>query len=59
MVVINGTFFMVTPNVKRDERPENLDKTLLQSQYVAPLKAEFLTLKTFVMGEINMIAEET
>ena len=50
---------MVTPNVKRDERPENLDKTLLQSQYVAPLKAEFLTLKTFVMGEINMIAEET
>ena len=43
---------IVTPNSKRDERPENLDKTLLQSQCYMSLKEEFLTLKDFVIGEI-------
>ena len=43
---------IVTPNSKRDERPENLDKTLLQNQCYMLLKGEFLTLKDFVIGEI-------
>ena len=49
---------MVTPDSKRDERPENLDKTLLQIQCILSLNAEFLTLKNFVVGEINMIIEK-
>ena len=31
----------VTPNNKRDKRPEKLDKTPLQSQYFMSLKEEF------------------
>ena len=49
---------MVKPDSKRDERPENLDKTLLQIQCILSLNAEFLTLKNFVVGEINMIIEK-
>ena len=49
---------MVTPDSKRDERPENLEKTLLQIQCILSLNAEFLTLKNFVVGEINMIIEK-
>ena len=49
---------IVTPNSKRDERPENLDKTPLQSQFFMSPKAEFLTLKNFVMEEINTILEK-
>ena len=37
----------ITPNSKRDERPENLDKTPLQRQCSMSLKEEFLTLKNF------------
>ena len=44
---------IVTPNSKRDQRPENLDKTPLPSQCFMSLKEEFLTLKNFVIGEIN------
>ena len=56
----NSTTFhtIVTPNSKRDERPENLDKTPLQSQFLMSPKAEFLTLKNFVMEEINTILEK-
>ena len=43
---------IVTPNNKLDERPENLDKTPLQSQRFMSLKEEFLTLQNFVLGEI-------
>ena len=43
---------IVTPNNKRDERPENLDKTPLQSQCFMSLKEEFLTPKNFVIGGI-------
>ena len=46
---------IVTPNSKPDERPKNLDKIPLQSQYFMSLKAELLTLKDFDMGEINTI----
>ena len=49
---------IVPPNSKRDERPENLDNTPLQSQCFMLLKAEFLTLKNFVIGEINVILEK-
>ena len=49
---------IVTPNSKRDERPENLDKTPLRSQCFMSLKAEFLTLKKFVIEEINTILEK-
>ena len=49
---------IVTPNSKRDERTEHLDKTPLQSQCFMPLKAELLTLKNFVIGEINTILEK-
>ena len=49
---------IVTPNSKRDERPENLDKTPLQSQFFMSPKAEFLTLKNFVMEGINTILEK-
>ena len=49
---------IVTPNSKRDEGPENLDKTPLQSQCFMSLKEEFLTLKNFVIGEINKISEK-
>ena len=49
---------IVTPNRKRDERPGNLDKTPLQSQRFMSLKEEFLTLKNFVIGEINKILEK-
>ena len=49
---------IVTPNNKRDERPENLDKTPLQSQCFMSLKEEFLTLTNFVIGEINKISEK-
>ena len=49
---------IVTPNSKRDERTEHLDKTPLQSQCFMPLKAEFLSLKNFVIGEINTILEK-
>ena len=49
---------VVTPDSKRDERPENLDKTLLQIQCILSLNAEFLTLKNFVVGEIDMIIEK-
>ena len=49
---------VVTPNNKRDERPENLDKTPLQSQCLMSLKEKFLTLKDFVIGEINKILEK-
>ena len=49
---------IVTPNNKRDERPENLDKTPLQSQCLMSLKEKFLTLKDFVIGEINKILEK-
>ena len=57
---MNRTFchVIVTPNSKRDERPENLSKTTLQSQCIVSLKTEFLTLKNFVMGEINTILEK-
>ena len=48
---------IVTPNNKLDERPENLDKTPLQSQRFMSLKEEFLTLKNFVIGEINKISK--
>ena len=48
---------VVTPNSKCDERPENLNKTPLQSQCFMSLKAEFLTLKNFVIGGINTILE--
>ena len=40
------------------ETPENLDKTLLQTQCILSLKAEFLSPKMFVMGEINTITEK-
>ena len=36
---------IVAPNTKRNERLENLEKTLLQSQCIALLKAEFLSSK--------------
>ena len=36
---------IVVPNTKRNERLENLEKTLLQSQCIALLKAEFLSSK--------------
>ena len=49
---------IVTTNSKRDEKPENLDKTPLQSQCFMSLNTEFLTLKNFVMGEINTILEK-
>ena len=49
---------IVTPNNKLDERPEDLDKTPLQSQRFMSLKEEFLTLKNFVIGEINKISEK-
>ena len=49
---------IVTPNSKLDERPGNLDKTPLQSQCFMSLKEEFLTLKNFVIGEINKILEK-
>ena len=49
---------MVTPDSKCDERSENLGKTLLQIQCILSLNAEFLTLKNFVVGEINMITEK-
>ena len=49
---------IVTPNSKRDERPENLDKTPLPSQCFMSLKEEFLTLKNFVIGETNKILEK-
>ena len=49
---------IVTPNSKRDERPENLGKTPLQSQCFMSLKAEFLTLKNFVIGKINTTLEK-
>ena len=49
---------MVTPNSKRDEKPENLDKIILQIQCILPLKAEFSTLKNCVMGKFNMITEK-
>ena len=49
---------IVTPNSKHDESPENLDKTPLRSQCFMSLKAEFLTLKNFVIGEINTILEK-
>ena len=49
---------IVTPNNKRDERPENLDKTPLQSQCFMSLKEEFFTLKNFVIGKINKISEK-
>ena len=49
---------MVTPDSKRDERPENLDKTLLQIQCILSLNAEVSSLKNFVIGEINMITEK-
>ena len=49
---------IVTPNKKLDERPEDLDKTPLQSQRFMSLKEEFLTLKNFVIGEINKISEK-
>ena len=48
----------VTSNNKRDERPENLDETPPQSQFFMSPKAEFLTLKNFVMEEINTILEK-
>ena len=48
----------LTPNSKRDERPENLNKTPFQSQCFMLLKEEFLTLKNFVIGEINKILEK-
>ena len=55
----SGAFHaIVTPNSKCYKRPENLDKTLLQSQCFMSLKAEFLTLKNFVIGEINTILEK-
>ena len=54
-----GTFYATeTPKSKRDEIPENLDKTPLQSQRFMSLKAEFLSLKNFVIGEINTILEK-
>ena len=46
---------IVTPNSKRDERPENLHKTPVQSQSFMSLKEE---LKNFVIGEINKILEK-
>ena len=50
----SGTFHAtITPNSKRDERLEHLDKTPLQSQCFMSLKAEFLTFKNFVIGEIR------
>ena len=49
---------IVTPNNKLDERPENLDKTPLQSQRFMSLKEDFSTLKNFVIGEINKISEK-
>ena len=36
---------IVIPNSKRDERPENLDKTPFQSQCFMSLKEELLILK--------------
>ena len=39
---------IVTPNSKRDERPENLDKTPLQSQCFMSLKEKFLILKNLL-----------
>ena len=48
----------VTPISKRDERPENLDSTLLQSHCIVSLKTKFLTLKNSVIGKINMITEK-
>ena len=49
---------VVIPKSKRDERPWNLDKTFLQSQFFASLKAEFFILKIFNMREINAITEK-
>ena len=55
----SGAFHViVTPNSKHYERPENLDKTPLQSQFFMSLKVEFLTLKNFVIGKINTILEK-
>ena len=60
MILIKWDIFhtIVTPNTKCNERPENLGKTSLQSHCFMSLKAEFLTLKNFVMGEINTILEK-
>ena len=49
---------IVTPNSKREESPENLDQPPLQSQCFMSLKAEFLIVKNFVIGEINTILEK-
>ena len=40
------------------EDAENLDKSPLQSQCIMWLKEEFLTLKYFVIGEINTSLEK-
>ena len=54
----SALYAIVTPNSERNERPENLDKTSLQSQCFMSLKGEFLTLKNFVIGEVNTILEK-
>ena len=48
-IVHNIRFEKQIHNGKRDKRPENLDKTALQSRCFMSLKAEFLTLKTFLL----------
>ena len=49
---------IVTSNSKRDERPENLVKTPLQSQCYMSLKEELLAREKCVIGEINKILEK-
>ena len=48
-IVHNIRFEKQIHNSKRDKRPENLDKTALQSQCFMSLKAEFLTLKKILL----------
>ena len=48
----------IAPNSTRTERPEYLDKVLFQSQFTVSLKAQFLTLKNFVLREIDTIKEK-
>ena len=50
---------IVTPKNRLDERPEDLDKSPLQSQRFMSLKEEILTLKNFVIGKINKSSEKT
>ena len=57
-IVHNIRFEKQIHNSKRDKRPENLDKTALQSQCFMSLKAVFNSQKIFVVGQINTVLEK-